>query len=74
MRIAIFHASAGHGHQKAAEAVREGLLAEGVPEQDILLRDALDDTPPWFKKYYTSLYYYSVKHTPNLWGATYHLA
>ena len=74
MRVVIFHASAGHGHQKAAEAVREGLLAEGVPEKEILLRDALDDTPPWFKKYYTSLYYYSVKHTPNLWGATYHLA
>ena len=74
MRIAIFHASAGHGHQKVAEAVREGLRASGVQEKDILLKDALDETPRWFKTNYTSLYYYSVKHTPRLWGASYELA
>ena len=74
MRIIILHASAGHGHQKVAEAVREGLLATGVRESDILLKDALDETPPWFKTIYTSLYYYSVKHTPRLWGASYDFA
>ena len=74
MRIVILHASAGHGHQKTAEAVREGLLACGVRETDILLKDALDETPRWFKSFYTSLYYYSVKHTPRLWGASYHFA
>ena len=71
MRIAILHASAGHGHAKAGEAIREGFLACGVSEKDILLLDALDVTPSWFRKFYTSLYYYSVKHTPKLWGISY---
>ena len=71
MRIAILYASAGHGHQKAAEAAREGLVACGVPENEILVYDSLNGTFPWFKKFYTSLYFNSVKHTPKLWGASY---
>ncbi len=72
MRIAILYASAGHGHQKAAEAVREGFLHCGVPQEEILLLDALEETPPWFRRLYTSTYYYSVKHTPWAWGGAYH--
>ena len=71
MRIAILYASAGHGHQKAAEAVREGFLACGVPKEEILVLDALGETPAWFRTLYTSIYYYSVKHTPWAWGWTY---
>lgn len=74
MRIAIFHASAGHGHQKVAEAIREGLLDSGMRDSEIILKDVLDDTPAWFKTIYTSLYFNSVKHTPRLWGASYDLA
>jgi len=73
MRIAVIHASAGHGHARAAEAIREGLIASGVPEEQILLLDALDETPAWFRALYTSVYYYSVKHTPQAWGAVYKL-
>ena len=73
MRIAILHASAGHGHAQAAASIREGFLFYGVPENDILVLDSLDETPAWFKKFYTSLYYYSVKHTPRIWGASYAL-
>lgn len=73
MRIAILHASAGHGHAQAAASIREGFLFYGAAEKDILLLDSLDETPAWFKKIYTSLYYYSVKHTPRLWGASYAL-
>ena len=74
MRIAILHASAGHGHAKAAEAVREGFLACGVPAEQILVLDALDETPAWFRKLYTSVYYYSVKHLPKVWGSAYALS
>jgi len=74
MRIVVFYASAGHGHQKAAEATKEGLVACGVSEGEILVLDALDLAPPWFKKFYTSLYYYSVKHTPRFWGFNYRLS
>ncbi len=71
MRVLILHASAGQGHAKAAESAREGFLACGVPEKEILVLDALDDTPGWFKKFYTSLYFYSIKYTPNTWGSAY---
>lgn len=74
MRIAILHASAGHGHAKAAEAIQEGLIACGVPKEQTLVLDALDETPVWFRKLYTSLYYYSVKHTPKAWGGVYRLS
>ncbi len=74
MRIILLHASAGYGHYKVAEAIREGLIASGVRESEIVLKDALDETPPWFKHIYTSLYFNSVKYTPWLWGASYELA
>ena len=73
MRIVILYGSAGHGHQKAAESIQEGLLALGVSKSEILVLDALTGTHPWFKKFYTALYYYSVKHTPQLWGKSYAL-
>lgn len=73
MRLVILHASAGQGHTQAAEAAREGFLACGVSEKEILLLDALDETPAWFRKLYTSLYYYSVKHAPRSWGRAYSL-
>lgn len=73
MRIVILHASAGHGHQKAAESIQEGLLALGVSQDEVLVLDALTGTFPWFKRFYTALYYYSVKHTPQMWGRSYAL-
>lgn len=74
MRLALIYASAGHGHAKAAQAAREGFLACGIPEDEILLLDALDETPRWFRTLYASLYYYSVKHTPKVWGGAYQLS
>lgn len=71
MRIALFHASAGHGHAKAAAAVKEGFMALGVPGSEIFLEDTLDETPAWFRKLYISFYYFSVKYTPRVWGNVY---
>lgn len=73
MRIVILHASAGHGHEKAAQSIQEGFLSLGVPPQDLLVLDVLDETPRWFKKLYTAIYYYSIKHTPKAWGRAYDL-
>lgn len=73
MRITVLHASAGHGHAKAAEAVKEGLVACGVPESEVTVIDALEETPAWFRKGYTSSYYFSVKHLPQMWGCAYAL-
>lgn len=74
MKIVILYGSAGHGHQKAAESIQEGLLALGAPREKILVLDALTGTFAWFKKLYTAIYYYSVKHTPQMWGASYALS
>ncbi len=74
MRVALLHASAGHGHTKVAEAIREGLIHSGLSEKDVLLLDVLDEVPRWFGKLYSASYYYSVKHTPHLWGAVYEVA
>lgn len=71
MRVTIIHASAGHGHQKVAEAVCEGFLACGLKKEEVQVFDVLDSTPSWFKALYTSLYYYSVRYTPRAWGAAY---
>lgn len=74
MRVAILHASAGHGHTQVAESVREGLLAAGVPANGLSFFDVLDETPAWFKKFYTASYYHSVKWFPDSWGALFHFS
>lgn len=73
MRIIILHASAGHGHAKAAEAVKEGFARCGVADSEVTVLDALQETPAWFRKGYTSSYYFSVKHLPQVWGSAYAL-
>lgn len=74
MRLALFHASAGYGHSKIAEVIHQELLKSGVSEKDIFVEDVLDETPRWFKKIYTGIYYYSVKHIPKVWGWAYEMA
>mgnify|MGYP000685495993 CR=1 FL=1 len=73
MKIQIYHATAGHGHLKIAEVIKDELLKQGIKSNDILLEDALDSTPDWFKKAYTAFYFYSVKYTPLFWGWGYEL-
>ena len=74
MRVAVLHASAGHGHTQVAESVREGLLAAGLPAKELIFFDVLDETPAWFKKFYTAGYYHSVKCLPASWGAVFHFS
>lgn len=69
----ILHASAGEGHKKVAEAVKEGFLAVGVPEKEILLLDVLEEAPLIFRSLYHGSYYYSVKYIPYLWGLVYQI-
>ena len=57
MRVMIFHASAGHGHKKAADILAKALIEEGSSPEHITVEDALDYTPGWVKKMYTSIYY-----------------
>lgn len=73
MKIAIFHASAGEGHRRAALAIAEALKRSGVSEPDLLVKDALDYGGSFFKNSYTGFYYWFVKNLPAMWGVFYDL-
>lgn len=66
-KIVILHASAGHGHQKAAEAIQQALM-EANPNLSISVFDALDYFPPFIKKVYVDFYVWMMKHAGWLWG------
>lgn len=66
MKILFIHATAGAGHQKAAEALYSSLKEEGGHQLQII--DILDYTNPFFKKMYRDTYGYLVTKVPGLWG------
>lgn len=70
MRILILHASAGAGHQRAAQALGKG-FNEACPDAHVQICDILDFTPPVFKKTYAESYLDIVKKAPELWGYMY---
>ncbi len=66
MKILVIHATAGAGHKKAAEAIFQGLEAQGG--FDVRLVDALDYTNPFFRKTYPRVYAFLVTRLPWAWG------
>lgn len=71
MKILIVHASAGAGHQKAAEAIAHGLKAFG--DHNVLCIDALDLTSPFYKHVYRQTYTKLISYVPWLWGMFFYL-
>jgi processive 1,2-diacylglycerol beta-glucosyltransferase len=78
MKIDIIHATAGEGHRKIAMAVQDGLARygrlgsqKGPGDLQVRLLNCLDFTNATFQKTYTSIYYWSVRHVPDLWGGSY---
>ena len=70
-KILILYATAGIGHKKAAFAIKEAFDKSG--RQDVLLKDSLDYTNPFFKASYNSIYLALVRYLPTLWGFFYYL-
>ena len=68
MTILILHASAGGGHQRAAEALREAAQACG---DTVVVRDILDFVPKYFRRTYSNGYLNLVRAAPELWGYLY---
>lgn len=68
-KILILHASAGHGHEKAALAVAEALTLKGAAP---VVRDSLDLVAPYFGKAYKNSYLSMIKSAPPLWGFSYY--
>lgn len=69
-RVYIFTVTAGAGHVKAAEALKNAFNAE-YPAPDTRVINVLDYTNPWFKKTYPESYLALVDQIPELWGMIY---
>src|SRR5678816_3303026 len=69
-RILILSASAGAGHNRASEAIRESAKAycPGVETEWV---DTLKYTNKLFSKLYEKSYVWMASYSPSLWGALY---
>jgi len=72
MKIIVAYASAGRGHQKAAEVIA-GAVRTRCPRHTVVLADSLDFSLPLFKKAYLASYDFLVLHLTWLWGALFYL-
>jgi processive 1,2-diacylglycerol beta-glucosyltransferase len=70
MKILIIHASAGAGHRRAAEALRNGFQGSS---HNVTLVDALDYTSPFFKRMYGGMYAFLITKLPAVWGFAFYL-
>ena len=68
MKVFIFHATAGYGHQKVAEVIGSAFRERGFSDRDLRVQDALDFTSPFFRALYPAIYFYAVKYLPDIWG------
>ncbi|MBF0522053.1 MAG: hypothetical protein HQL24_03235 [Candidatus Omnitrophica bacterium] len=66
MKILIVHASAGAGHQKAAEAVCHGI--EQHTNHSVRCIDILDYSSPFFKDLYRNTYFFLITKLPRVWA------
>lgn len=71
-KILILHASAGHGHEKAARAVFEA-FKNSAPEEDVEILDALTLTLPLVGRFYRWVYFTQIRYVPWLWGFFYYV-
>ncbi len=72
MKILIVYATAGAGHKRAAQALKEAFdRSQGAG--DVQLLDALDYTNGLFKRMYPWSYNYLVSKIPFAWGFFYYL-
>lgn len=69
-RLLVLSASAGAGHNRAAEAVHESAKTwcPGVESEWV---DSLQYTNKLFSKLYEKSYFWLASHAPELWGALY---
>ena len=66
MKILVIHASAGAGHQKAAEAIYNSITKHTNFNAQCV--DALDYTNPFYKRLYRKTYALLISKCPQAWG------
>ncbi|HJV49936.1 MAG TPA: glycosyltransferase [Noviherbaspirillum sp.] len=72
-RILLLSVSAGAGHVRAAEAIRQAAESHQAAVEARHL-DVMDYVPPVFRWLYTNLYISLVKRFPALWGQLYRIS
>lgn len=72
-KVIITYASAGAGHQKAAEAFYQ-YLKNNHPDFELIIVDILDYTPAFFKLLYSKGYILVISRFPFLWYLLYRLS
>lgn len=70
MRALILSAHTGGGHDAAANALRDALMAQGVESR---VEDCLAFGGRWFSKLVCGTYVKMVQYVPSLFGKVYHL-
>ncbi|MBI2095710.1 MAG: hypothetical protein HYT89_06040 [Candidatus Omnitrophica bacterium] len=70
-KILILHASAGHGHEKAARAVEEACHAL-FPDVEVAVADTLSLMPRFIGAGYKKSYLFLIQKLPWLWGFFYY--
>lgn len=70
MKIVILYASAGKGHQTAAEALYK-YLTEHYPKHRVKIINILDYTSGWFSYFYSSGYYFLASYFGFIWSIVY---
>lgn len=71
MKILVVYASAGAGHQKAAEAVYERI--KKYTDHEVIITDVLDYTSPSFKMMYRGAYFFLISKVSWLWAFSFYL-
>ena len=66
-RILILTASMGEGHNTAARNIRQGLLEEGVLEENVLVADPYTRTNPVVNKLMQGGYSVAINRAPRAW-------
>jgi len=71
--ILITYATAGVGHKKAAESIKQAFDSIAKNNENIKLIDVLDYCSPLFKWMYPRTYIVLVKYIPTIWGICYYI-
>ncbi|MBI5368879.1 MAG: glycosyltransferase [Planctomycetes bacterium] len=69
-KLLLLSASAGAGHNRAAEAIRDA-AKEAHPDLEVAYHDTLQFTSEVFRKFYAKSYLVTVNKAPALWGYFY---
>ena len=72
-KVIVCYASAGIGHQRAAEAIAESLVRMRRGHVRVSLLDALDQTNRLCHFLYPATYLFFVHYLPTVWGGLYYL-